>query len=51
MAHREDTCRGKAKCRVVIAQILATQVEALQLRADWRVVPHLLHRPESWWEL
>lgn len=54
MAHREDTCWGKAKYRVVVTQILATRVEAFGLpaAADWHVTPPpLLHRPASWWEL
>lgn len=51
MAHCEDICWGKAKCRVVVTQSLATQAEALGLPADWPVTPHLLHRLASWWEL
>lgn len=39
MAHREDTCWGKAKYRVVVTQILATRVEAFGLPADWHVTP------------
>lgn len=41
MAHREDTCWGKAKYRVVVTQILATRVEAFGLpaAADWHVTP------------